>query len=59
MYCHLGGDCHFIMVECPEENGYNTYRVFYDDESTIDCIDMVMYTSNGYYTDAAVICDSG
>ena len=56
IYCHEGGDCYNILVECPEDNQNNTCRIFCDDDSTTDCRNMNIYTTNGYCRDTTVFC---
>ena len=56
IYCHEGGDCDAITVECPVDNANNACKIWCDKSATT-CHNMKIFTTNGYCVDAAILCD--
>ena len=48
IHCHQGGNCNYIMVECPENSLNNSCNIFCDDDPSTGCGDMNIYSTNGY-----------
>ena len=55
IYCHDGGNCNNVMIECPENNTNpnNSCTIYCDDDPETNCTSMQVYTTNGYCKDVA------
>ena len=56
IYCHEGGDCGHLGVECPDNNLNDSCRTHCDDDSTTECRDTQLYSTNGYCKDVTSLC---
>ena len=56
VYCHEGGDCDGVTIECPENNQNKHCKIYCDDDPDTDCHSMEVYTTNGYCNDVVLLC---